>query len=216
MRKQFAKCYLTQWWSELATEFVQFDTVRLLSLGVCEISCLCQQTTNNSWAQGRDSTCHWRNSRNYAEMSSRISSKEQQCASRVVGDVCRILCSTINRSVCTLYRNKNISTFWINGAFYYKIKSCALVGTPYTISFCVMIRKHNHKNALYPHVLTIVSAMWNRKQRGTTGGRLNVFQKCLHARKYWQLLSPHLHTVTCVWDFILSQPWVLRPWSWSK
>jgi hypothetical protein len=25
-----------------------------------------------------------------------------------------ILCSTINRSVCTLYWNKNISTFWIN------------------------------------------------------------------------------------------------------
>jgi hypothetical protein len=43
----------------------------------------------------------------------------------------RILCSTINRSVCTLYCNKNISTFLINGAFYYKIKSCALVGTPY-------------------------------------------------------------------------------------
>jgi hypothetical protein len=70
-------------------------------------------------------------SHNYAEMASRISSKEQECASRVVGDICRILCSTINRSVCTLYWNKNISTFWINGAFYYKIKSCALVGTPY-------------------------------------------------------------------------------------
>jgi hypothetical protein len=41
-------------------------------------------------------------SRNYAEMSSRISSKEQECASRVVGVICRILCSTINRSVCTL------------------------------------------------------------------------------------------------------------------
>ena len=70
-------------------------------------------------------------SRNYAEMSSRISSKEQECASRVVEDICWIFCSTINRRVCTLYWNKNISTFWINGAFYYKIKSCALVGTPY-------------------------------------------------------------------------------------
>jgi hypothetical protein len=74
-------------------------------------------------------------SRSYAEMSSRISSKEQECASRVVGDVCRILCSTINRSVFTLYWNKNISTFWINDAFYYKIKSCALVGTPYIYMF---------------------------------------------------------------------------------
>jgi hypothetical protein len=71
-------------------------------------------------------------SRNYAEMSSRISSKEQECASRVVGDICQILCSTINRSVCTLYWNKNIGTSWINGAFYYKIKSWALVGT-----FCI-------------------------------------------------------------------------------
>jgi hypothetical protein len=70
-------------------------------------------------------------SRNYAEMSSRISWKEQECASRVVGDVCRKLCSTIYRSVCTLYWNRNISTFWINGAFYCKIKSCAPVGTPY-------------------------------------------------------------------------------------
>jgi hypothetical protein len=68
-------------------------------------------------------------SRNYAEMSSRISSKEQECASRVVGDICRILCSTINRSVCTLYWNKNITTFLINGVFYYKITFCALVGT---------------------------------------------------------------------------------------
>ena len=42
-------------------------------------------------------------SHNYAEMSSRISSKEEKCASGVVGDICRILCSTINRSLCTLY-----------------------------------------------------------------------------------------------------------------
>jgi hypothetical protein len=70
-------------------------------------------------------------SRNYAEMSSRISLKEQECASRVVGDVCWILCSTIKRSVCTLYWNKNVSTFWINGALYYKIKSCTFVGTSY-------------------------------------------------------------------------------------
>ena len=70
-------------------------------------------------------------SRNYVEMSSRISSKEQECASRVAGHVCRILCSTINRSMYTLYWNKNIGTFWINGAFCYKIKSCALLGTSY-------------------------------------------------------------------------------------
>jgi hypothetical protein len=68
---------------------------------------------------------------NYADMSSRISSKEQECASRVMGDICRILCSTFNRSVCILYWNKNITTFLINGAFYYKIKSCALVETSY-------------------------------------------------------------------------------------
>jgi hypothetical protein len=53
--------HLTQWRSEMVTEVVRFDTVRLLSLGVCEISCLCQQTSNNPWAQGRDSMCHWRN-----------------------------------------------------------------------------------------------------------------------------------------------------------
>ena len=34
-----------------------------------------------------------------------------------MGDISRILCSTINRSLCTLYPNKNISTFLINGAF---------------------------------------------------------------------------------------------------
>jgi hypothetical protein len=70
-------------------------------------------------------------SRNYVDMSSRISSKEQEGASRVVGDICGISFPTINRSVCTSYWNKNISTFWINGAFYYKTKSCALFGTPY-------------------------------------------------------------------------------------
>ena len=61
MWKQFAKCRRRQWRSELATKVVRFDTVRLLSLGVCEISCLCQQTTNISWAQDGVSTCHWRN-----------------------------------------------------------------------------------------------------------------------------------------------------------
>jgi hypothetical protein len=88
-------------------------------------------------------------SRNYALMSSRVSSKELKCASRIVGDICRILCSTINRSVCTLYWNKNISTFLINGAFYYKIKSCALVGTLPTskcqCSFCVHKSEKNSR-----------------------------------------------------------------------
>ena len=58
-------------------------------------------------------------SRSYVKMPSRISSKDQEGASRVVREDCRILCSTINRSVSTLYWNKNISTFWINGAFCY-------------------------------------------------------------------------------------------------
>jgi hypothetical protein len=69
-------------------------------------------------------------------MSSRVSSKEQECASRVMGDICLILCSTINHSVCTVYWNKNISSFWINGAFYYKIKSCAFVGTSHIWGKC--------------------------------------------------------------------------------
>jgi hypothetical protein len=48
---------------------------------------------------------------NYAETSSRVSSKEQECAaSGVVGDICRILYCTINRSACTFYWNKNINT----------------------------------------------------------------------------------------------------------
>jgi hypothetical protein len=49
-------CHLVHRRSELATE-----VMRRLSLGVCEILCLCQQITNNSWDQGGDSTCHWRN-----------------------------------------------------------------------------------------------------------------------------------------------------------
>jgi hypothetical protein len=48
-----------------------------------------------------------------------------------VRDICQILHSTINRSVCTLCWNKNMSTFWINGVFYYKIECCVLVGTLY-------------------------------------------------------------------------------------
>ena len=55
-------------------------------------------------------------SRSYAEMSSRVSSKDQECASRVVEAMCWILCSTVNHSECTLYWNKTISTFWINGS----------------------------------------------------------------------------------------------------
>ena len=60
-------------------------------------------------------------SRNYVEMSSRILLKEGECASIVVGDICQILRSKINRSICTL-----------NDAFYYKIKSGVLIGTPLT------------------------------------------------------------------------------------
>jgi hypothetical protein len=85
-------------------------------------------------------------SRNYAKLSSRISSKEEECASRVVGDICRILFSTITRSVCTLYWNKNINTFWIDDAFYYKIKSCALIGTP-----CIL--QHKIENIYYLNCL---------------------------------------------------------------
>jgi len=118
----------------LATEIVRFVTVRLLSLGVCEISCLCRQTTKQFLSSRRRlDVLLAKLSRNYAEMSSRISSNEEKCASGVVGEICRLLCSTINRSVCTLYWNKNINTFWIDDAFYWKIKSCALIGTPYII-----------------------------------------------------------------------------------
>jgi len=87
------------------------------------ISCLCQQTTNNlvsMSANHKQSRVYvskpqtipelkaeirlslTKLGRNYVEMSSRVSSKEQECASRVVGDICQLLCSTINRSVCTL------------------------------------------------------------------------------------------------------------------
>jgi len=50
--------------------------------------------------------------------------------SRVVGDICWILCSTINSSMCTLYWNKNISTFWINGVFITKSNLAFLLGHP--------------------------------------------------------------------------------------
>ena len=124
--------HLTQWRSELAAEFVRFDTVRLLPLGggVVKSLCLCQQTTNNSWAQGGDSTVTGEtepqlcgNAIDSLVKWARVC--QQSCEGRLSDS-----CSTANHSVCTSYWNKNISTFWINGAFYYKIKSCALVGTP--------------------------------------------------------------------------------------
>jgi len=68
-------------------------------------------------------------SRSFAEMSPRVSSKEQECASRVVEDICRILCSTINRSVSTLYRDKNINTFLNNWCVLLQNKAYAVVGT---------------------------------------------------------------------------------------
>ena len=99
--------------------------------GVCEISCLCQQITNNSWAQGWDLTCLWWNWAAIMQKCHReFRQKSKSVPAESWGYICQILRSTINCSVCTLYWNKNTST-WINGAFYYKIKSCALVGTPY-------------------------------------------------------------------------------------
>ena len=135
-------CHLTQWRSALATEFVRFDTVRLLSFGrVCEISCLCQQTTNNSWAQGGDSTCHWRNGATIMRKCHReFRQKSKSLPAESWGEIFRILCSTINGSVCTLQWNKIIGTFWLNVSFYYEIKSYALVGTPYTCN--IKIYRH--------------------------------------------------------------------------
>jgi hypothetical protein len=45
-------------------------------------------------------------------------------------DICQILCSTINRSVCTSYQNKNISTFLINVVYYYKVNLALFLGHP--------------------------------------------------------------------------------------
>jgi hypothetical protein len=84
-------------------------------------------------------------SHSYAEMSSRISSKEEECASRVIGDVCRILCSTVNHSVCTLYWNKNISTFWINGAFYSSSSSSIGTATLRWVSACSTVVEHSQQ-----------------------------------------------------------------------
>ena len=132
-------------------------------------------------------------SRNSAEMSSRVSSKEQECASRVVGDICRILCSTINRSVCTLYWNKTISTFWINGAFYYKINSCALVGTPHVLIIWIF-----HWSSHVRHCETIVNtfqsiAFWRRPQRVEIYRTyLNGFHPCYLTIQYFLLYY-------CIW-----------------
>ena len=102
-------------------------------LGGCEISCLCKQTTNNSWAQGGDSTCHWRNGATIMRKCHReFRQKSKSLPAESWGEIFRILCSTINGSVCTLQWNKIIGTFWLNVSFYYEIKSYALVGTPYT------------------------------------------------------------------------------------
>jgi hypothetical protein len=64
--------------------------------------------------------------------------KRTRVYSRVVGGICWILCSTSNRSVCTLYLNKNISTFWINGAFYsssFSSSSSSSIGTTTLVGF---------------------------------------------------------------------------------
>ena len=117
--KNFLAVSSQQWRSELATEIVRFVTVRLLSLG--GLWNLVSKPTNHKQflsSRRRLDVLLAKLSRDYAEMSSRSSSKEEKCASGVVGDICRILCSTINRSVCTLYWNKSINTFWIDDAFY--------------------------------------------------------------------------------------------------
>ena len=63
--------------------------------------------------------------------------------SRVVGDICRISCSIIDRSMCTLYWNKNINTFWINGAFITKLNVAFLLGHP--ISAFLKLWSADHK-----------------------------------------------------------------------
>jgi hypothetical protein len=104
-RKISWPCHLTQWRSEIATAVVRFDTVRLRSF-FGDLWHLVSTPTNHKQflsSRRRFDVSLAKLSRNHAEKSSIVSSKEQECASRVVGDICRILCSTINRSVCTLY-----------------------------------------------------------------------------------------------------------------
>ena len=67
--------------------------------------------------------------------------------SSVMGDICRILCSTINRSVYTLYWN--ISTFWINGAFITKLNLALLLEHPIYGITCVIIFSCNKPHVRY-------------------------------------------------------------------
>ena len=100
-------CHLTQCRSGVATEVVRFDTVRLLSLGVCEISSLCQQTTNNSWAQGGDSTCHWRN---WAAIMRNCRWQFRQKSKSMPAESWGTFVGyCVNRSVCVLYTEIKIS-----------------------------------------------------------------------------------------------------------
>jgi hypothetical protein len=98
--------------------------------GVCEISCQCQQTTNNSWAQGGCSTRHWRNwsaviRKCHREFPLKSKSEPAESWGTFVE-----YCVPQLIAVCVLYTEIKISVFLMNGAFYYKIKSCAIFGTP--------------------------------------------------------------------------------------
>jgi len=101
-RKISWPCHLTQWRSELATEVVRFDTVRLFLGGLWNIVSMSTNHKQFLSSRRRFDVSLAKLSRNCAEMSSRISSKKQECASIVVGDICGTLRSTINGSVCNL------------------------------------------------------------------------------------------------------------------
>ena len=115
MRKQFAKCHLTQWPSELATEVVRFDTVRLLSLGgfvKFRVYANKPQTIPELKAEIRG-VIGETEPQLCGNVTENFVKRAIVCQQSRVGDICRILCSTINRSVCTLYWNRNNSTLFV-------------------------------------------------------------------------------------------------------
>jgi hypothetical protein len=97
---------------------------------------------------GRDWTCHWRNwaavmPKRHRECRKKIKSVPAESWGTFVWN-----CVPHLIAVCVLYTEIKISAlFLINGVFYYKIKSCAVV--VYDICMCILCICICSKNALF-------------------------------------------------------------------
>jgi hypothetical protein len=111
------------------------------------------------------------------------------------GDICQVLCSAINRNVCTLYWSKHITTLWINGAFYCKSNLAFLLAQSICVYGVVCRITCGYVILFFLFIATSgLELKWHH--RGQFSGLWMFYQKQLIIHK-WTLTDERGYTYQC-------------------